>query len=288
MSWARVLRRPRLPEGPGRRRPAGRALRPAFTPLQQDLRRPAAGRGPERGDGGPVRHRRGDPRGPRASRSPPDAIAGKPVDAPVPPLRGDPGHLRCGRRGRPPPLVPCRGDPASGRWPGNSNGGLYLVPGPLLPATRRAGPAGPAGSSTALELLEHGPSTSTRWPWPWPWPPRASDQALDVRWNTPSTIRPGSRPTPPGRPSSTTTNRSMTEAGSSRRVRADRPSDHHDPTGPSTACWPDGFPHSTSRSGSPSGVRSRLPPRMSAAPSRPQICSTGSRVILAKGRRGRQ
>jgi hypothetical protein len=122
---------------------------------------------------------------PRRLALPSDGIAGKPVDAPVPPL--DVLVDIFGAAGLElPSLVPLPWGPDSRTVNGNNNGGLYLVPGPLL------SPVASAWSRWARWLLDRRELLGT-------WTvyldqvamalglaaEHLGSERLDVRWNTP-------------------------------------------------------------------------------------------------------
>ncbi len=122
---------------------------------------------------------------PRRLALPSNGIAGKPVDAPVPPL--DVVVDIFGAAGLElPPLVTLPWGPDSQTVSGNNNGGLYLVPGPLLPTVASA------WSRWARWLLDRRELLGT-------WTvyldqvamalglaaERLESEVLDVRWNTP-------------------------------------------------------------------------------------------------------
>ncbi len=122
---------------------------------------------------------------PRRIDVPHDAVAGKPVDAPLPPLEV---LLRIFAAAglSAPPTVPLPWGPDQRTVSGNNNGGLYLVPGPLLRGVATA------WAHWATWLLDH-PELLEQWT-------VYVDQVamamalsaesvasipLDVRWNTP-------------------------------------------------------------------------------------------------------
>ena len=122
---------------------------------------------------------------PRRLALPPGTVGGKPVDAPLPPL----DVLRtvfAAAQVAEPAAVPLPWGPAAETLAGNSNGGLYLVPGPLLPRVAAAWAARATWLLDRLELLHEwsiyvdqvamalalaGEGIAT--------------EPLDARWNTP-------------------------------------------------------------------------------------------------------
>ncbi len=123
---------------------------------------------------------------PRRIDLPPGAVAGKVVDAPVPPLEV---VLRIFTASglTAPPTVPLPWGPDQWTVSGNNNGGLYLVPGPLLPRVTTAWAHWAKWLLDRAELLEE-------------WTVYVDQVAmalalaaesvpsfpLDVRWNTPT------------------------------------------------------------------------------------------------------
>ena len=74
---------------------------------------------------------------PRRLNLPPGAVAGKLVDAPVPPLDVI-RNIFVAAGLNPPPTVPLPWGPDDWTISGNNNGGLYMIPGPLLPRVATA------------------------------------------------------------------------------------------------------------------------------------------------------
>ena len=123
---------------------------------------------------------------PRRVDVPDDAVAGKPVDAPLPPLEV---LLRIFAAAglSAPPAVPLPWERDQRTLSGNTNGGLYLVPGPLLRGVATAWAHWATWLLDHLELLEN-------------WSVHVDQVAmamalsaenvasvpLDVRWNTPT------------------------------------------------------------------------------------------------------
>ena len=134
---------------------------------------------------------------PRTIVIPPRSIGGKVVDTPVPPL--EVLHEIFAAAGVPaPPTTPLPWGENQETVAGNSNGGLYLIPAPLLPALA------PAWETWARWLLDRRDSSGTG--------AFHLDQVamvlaltaegigteqLDVRWNTPIHDLTGSPPDPP-------------------------------------------------------------------------------------------
>ena len=123
---------------------------------------------------------------PRRLNLPPGAVAGKLVDAPVPPL--DVIHNIFFAAGlNPPSTVPLPWGPDDWTVTGNNNGGLYMIPGPLLPRVATAWAHWATWLLDRSELLEE-------------WTVYVDQVAmavalagenigstpLDVRWNTPT------------------------------------------------------------------------------------------------------
>ena len=74
---------------------------------------------------------------PRRLNLPPGSVAGKVVDAPVPPL-GVILNIFVAAGLNPPPTVRLPWGPDDWTVSGNNNGGLYMIPGPLLPRVATA------------------------------------------------------------------------------------------------------------------------------------------------------
>ena len=123
---------------------------------------------------------------PRRIDIPPDTIAGKVVDAPVPSLEVL-LNIFAASGLTTPPIVPLPWGPGQSTVSGNNNGGLYLVPGPLLPGVATAWAHWAGWLLDRSELLEE-------------WTVYVDQVAmalalsaqgvastpLDVRWNTPT------------------------------------------------------------------------------------------------------
>ena len=123
---------------------------------------------------------------PRRVNLPPGAVAGKLVDAPVPPLDVI-RNIFFAAGLNPPSTVPLPWGPDDWTVTGNSNGGLYLIPGPLLPKVATAWAHWARWLLDRSELLEE-------------WTVYVDQVAmavalagenigstpLDVRWNTPT------------------------------------------------------------------------------------------------------
>jgi SAM-dependent methyltransferase len=123
---------------------------------------------------------------PRQLAIPPGSIAGKPVDAPVPPLDVLLGIFTAAGVPLPHQIALPWGD-GQRTLSGNNNGGLYLVPGPLLPTVATSWAHWAHWLLDRLELLEDwavyvdqvamalGLAAEG-----------VTSQPLDVRWNTPT------------------------------------------------------------------------------------------------------
>jgi hypothetical protein len=123
---------------------------------------------------------------PRWLNLPPGSVAGKVVDAPVPPL-GVILNIFVAAGLKPPSTVPLPWGPDDWTVSGNNNGGLYMIPGPLLPRVATAWAHWAAWLLDRAELLEQ-------------WTVYVDQVAmalalaaegvnsvpLDVRWNTPT------------------------------------------------------------------------------------------------------
>jgi hypothetical protein len=181
---------------------------------------------------------------PRLLDLPADAIGGKLVDAPVPPLPVILGIFEAAAVSAP-PVVPLPWGTEQ-TVAGNNNGGLYLIPGPLLPRVV------PAWAQWARWLLDRAELLGT-------WTVHidqvamalaladtgVGSVALDVRWNTP-THDPSRFPSQPQEPAIIHYHQQVDRKGRilstgvgpiDRRIAlANGAIDH---------LWPDGFPDST-------------------------------------------
>ena len=182
---------------------------------------------------------------PRGLAVPADAVAGKPVDAPVPPYDVILAIFEAAGVAPPPPIaLPWGRQPADG--PGNSNGGLYLIPGPLLPGVAPAWARWARWLLDRLELLEQWTVYIDQVAMAMAiWPPPAPGQWPSTSVGTP---RPTTRP--PSRPDAAEPSIIHYHQQVDRRGRLlptgvpsiDRRIDHGQPRHRPT--WPDGFPHS--------------------------------------------
>lgn len=223
---------------------------------------------------------------PRSIDVPPDAVAAKVVDAPVPPLEVirsvfDASGLAV------PPIVDLPWGAGEQTIAGNSNGGLYLVPGRILPRVASAWSEWARWLLDRAELLDQWPvhvdqvsmalalsATGTR------------AATLDVRWNTPT--HDASRiPTDAAEPSVIHYHQQVDRDGRllttgvasiDRRIAAtNRAVD---------ALWPNGFPGSsiqewlaTKEAGSPSGAGRKRS-------SRPNQLLERGRRLMTIGKKG--
>ena len=122
---------------------------------------------------------------PRQIDLPPETVAGKVVDAPVPPIEVA-RNIFAAAGLADPPTVPLPWGPAQRTVAGNNNGGLYLVPGSLLPRVATAWAHWALWLLDRSELLEE-----------WTvyvdqvamalalYAEHVTPTTLDVRWNTP-------------------------------------------------------------------------------------------------------
>ena len=147
------------------------------------------------GTGGPPNHR-----APRRDRSAPNRS--------MPPF---PPYVSCSRclpwPGCPPPAPSSwRGARTIRRRRETTTGVSISSPDRCCPDWPRPGPSGPGGCSTGSNSSVSGGSISIRWPWLSPCGPRASTPRPSTSGGTPRPMTPVVfEPTPPSRPSSTTT-----------------------------------------------------------------------------------
>jgi hypothetical protein len=183
---------------------------------------------------------------PRHLDLPSDAIGGKLVDAPVPPLPVILGIFTAAKVSAPPVVALPWG--ADQTVSGNNNGGLYLIPGPLLPRVA------PAWAGWARWLLDRAELLQT-------WTvyidqvamalaladSGVGSVALDVRWNTP-THDPSRFPSDPQEPAIIHYHQQVDRQGRilptgvapiDRSIAVANAAIDH--------LWPDGFPESTYR-----------------------------------------
>ncbi len=223
---------------------------------------------------------------PRGIAVPTDAIAGKPVDAPVPPYDVilaifDAAGVAV------PAAIPLPWAPDQRTVRGNSNGGLYLIPGPLLPDIASTWARWARWLLDRLELLGQWTvyidqvamamalsATGT------------TAMALDVRWNTP-VHAPATIPADAVEPSIIHYHQQVDGRG--RLLTTGVPSIDRRIIMTNQAIdglWPDGFPHSTYEEWL--SLRGPEPPAVGVSGTKPAHLLDRGRRILAKGRRGRQ
>ncbi|MGA3149581.1 MAG: hypothetical protein ABSF33_19220 [Acidimicrobiales bacterium] len=223
---------------------------------------------------------------PRGIPVPPDAIAGKPVDSPVPPYEVILAIFDAAGVGAPPPVpLPWGADRQTVR--GNSNGGLYLIPGPLLSDVALAWARWARWLLDRAELLSDWTvyidqvamaialaATGT------------GSMGLDVRWNTP-THDPTTIPAQAAEPSIIHYHQQVDLGGrllptgvpsiDGRISTANHAIDH---------LWPDGLPKSTYEEWLSLGGPDPTASGTGATTKSAHLLGRGRR-ILAKGRRGR-
>lgn len=123
---------------------------------------------------------------PRRLNLPPGAVAGKLVDAPVPPLDVV-RNIFVAADVTPPPAVPLPWGPDDWTISGNNNGGLYMIPGPLLPRVATAWAHWAEWLLDRSELLEEWTVYVDQVAMALALAGENIESApLDVRWNTPT------------------------------------------------------------------------------------------------------
>jgi hypothetical protein len=224
---------------------------------------------------------------PRGIDVPSGAIAGKPVDAPVPPYEVilaifDAAGVAA------PPAVPLAWGTNQQTVEGNSNGGLYLIPGPLLAGISSSWAQWARWLLDRLELLQQWTvyidqvamamalsATGT------------GAMALDVRWNTP-VHAPTTIPADAAEPSIIHYHQQVDRRG--RLLTTGVPSIDRRITVANQAIdglWPDGFPPSTYDEWLLLKASEPLADGGSGDNQGTHLLDRGRR-IFAKGRRGRQ
>jgi hypothetical protein len=222
---------------------------------------------------------------PRGIEVPPDAIAGKPVDSPVPPYEVIVAIFAAADLDAPPPVpLPWGTDRRTVR--GNNNGGLYLVPGPRLTEVASAWARWARWLLDRADLLHEWTvyidqvamamalaATGT------------GSMALEVRWNTP-THDPTTIPADAAEPSVIHYHQQVDRRGrllptgvgsiDVRIATANHAIDH---------LWPDGLPPSTYQEWLSLGGPD---PTASVTATGPTHLLGRGRRILAKGKRGRR
>ncbi len=224
---------------------------------------------------------------PRRIAVPADAVAGKPVDFPVPPYEVILTIFDAADVAAPPPVaLPWGEDQRTVR--GNSNGGLYLIPGPLLPDVASS------WARWARWLLDRAHLLQT-------WTvyidqvamaialaaTGTGSMALDVRWNTP-THDPATIPSDAAAPSVIHYHQQVDMRGRLLPTgvgpideRIEAANDAID------SLWPDGLPRSTYQEWLSLGGPAPTASGTGASPPTTHLLGRGRR-ILAKGRRGRR
>ncbi len=225
---------------------------------------------------------------PRGLAVPADAVAGKPVDAPVPPYDVILAIFEAAGVA-PPPAIALAWDGSQRTVQGNSNGGLYLIPAPLLPGIASAWARWARWLLDRLELLDQWTVYIDQVAMAMAISATGSGAlALEVRWNTP-VHAPSTIPPDVAEPSIIHYHQQVDRRG--RLLTTGVPSIDRRITTANRAIdrlWPDGFPPSTYEEWLSLGGPEPTADSGGNGNSRPVHLLDRGRRILAKGRRGRQ